>query len=403
MARKQGGVHFSYLIVAIVICLALIFVVVSQNSQLEDRKTALDRKDQELQRKDDQIKRQSTEIDDLRNLVVGSVDEAVPVADMSALIDRAGGEIATAMGKSSEVQYASFRDLYGDSVDTIRFLSGELASSKAAGEAKDSEFQEAATSKGNLSAQLNEEIDRLRSEVNDVQVQLERARSEARDEAARLREEIERDQQEHTSVAYQLERDLSLTENLLKRANNRIDVLKKEINQEQTFSMVEADGKVIRVSDELGFAWVDLGTEDRLRRGTVFDVFQYVKGGKRLSKGKIEVTKVEDDFAEVKILANIDKFNPISSGDLITSPFFNKKAQPVFVFAGEKFNNSRYSLEDVRRKIELFGGSVEGSVRLETSFVVALKGYDETGQYEAARELGITILREDELIDFIDF
>ena len=41
MASRQGGVHVSYLIVAIMVCLGLIVVVVLQNGELEERNTQI--------------------------------------------------------------------------------------------------------------------------------------------------------------------------------------------------------------------------------------------------------------------------------------------------------------------------------------------------------------------------
>jgi NAD-dependent DNA ligase len=112
---------------------------------------------------------------------------------------------------------------------------------------------------------------------------------------------------------------------------------------------------------------------------------------------------VESDFSEVAVLENLDRFNPISAGDQITSPFFDQSDVPHFVFAGEVATNGKYSVEDMVRKIELFGGVVSTSVALDTDFVVAVKGYEETEEYDLARDLGVTILREQELLDFIDF
>jgi NAD-dependent DNA ligase len=51
----------------------------------------------------------------------------------------------------------------------------------------------------------------------------------------------------------------------------------------------------------------------------------------------------------------------------------------------------------------LFGGTISDSVALDTDFVVALKGYEDSAVYDLARDLGVTILREKELLEFIEF
>ncbi|MDE0959467.1 MAG: hypothetical protein OSB09_01655 [Planctomycetota bacterium] len=403
MARNQGGAQLSFLIVSLVFILVLCFVVFQQMSDHEQTRTLLGNTEGEVESKNKKIKEQTTEITQLRVLIHGTDEDSVPVSEFETMIEKAGSDIATARGTSSAREYGSLADIYSDSIDTIRFLHNELQSQRSAAEAKDNEYQEVVTSKSNLGSQLNEEIDTLRSSSNDLQVQLEQSRTRAREDNNNLREEVERLEQDHSAVIYKLQRDLSISQNLLQRSNDRIDELKREIVREQTFAMVEPDGEVIRVSEELGKAWISVGTRDRMRRGLVFDVFTYQKGGKRISKGKVEVLSVEENFSEVAIVENLDRFNPISSGDMITSPFYDSKNVPSFVFAGMSATNGRYSMEDMTRKIQLFGGTISDTVALDTDFLVAVKGYEDTPEYDLARDLGVTILREKELLDFIDF
>ena len=403
MARNQGGAQLSFLIVSLILNLGLAFVVFSMNGEYQNLLDQKNNADDKLARQEGQVKDQQAEIIAMRGLIQGSDDLAVPTEEVQNLIDKAGSEIATAKGSSNPRSYESLTDLYTDSVDTIRFLNNELNSQRSLAEAKDQEYMEVVTSKSNLGTQLNEEIDSLRGQVNDFQVELEGARSRGREESQRLLEENEQLVQDHSAVLYKLQRDLSITENLLQRANDRIEELKREIVREETFAMVKPDGEILNVSEELGKAWISLGTKNKLRRGLVFDVFAYQKGGKRISKGRVEVLKVEEDFSEVAVLENLDRFNPISAGDQITSPFFDQDDVPHFVFAGEAATNGKYSVEEMVRKIELFGGVVSTSVALDTDFVVAVKGYEETDEYGLARDLGVTILRERELLDFIDF
>ncbi|MEE8141845.1 MAG: BRCT domain-containing protein, partial [Planctomycetota bacterium] len=96
-----------------------------------------------------------------------------------------------------------------------------------------------------------------------------------------------------------------------------------------------------------------------------------------------------------------DRFNPITEGDKVASPFYNQDDVPLFVIAGDKLANRRLSMEEMVRKVEAFGGKVEDNVHIKTSYLIAVVGYENTKQYDDARQLGITILREDELFDFI--
>lgn len=72
-------------------------------------------------------------------------------------------------------------------------------------------------------------------------------------------------------------------------------------------------------------------------------------------------------------------------------------------FAGKTFvltgALSKFTREEATEKIELFGGKASGSVSKKTSFVVV--GENAGSKERKARELGITILTEDEFLDMI--
>ncbi|MGB1071355.1 MAG: hypothetical protein ACPG1Z_06785, partial [Planctomycetota bacterium] len=205
MARNQGGAQLSFLIVSLILNLGLAFVVFSMNGEYQNLLDQKNNADDKLARQEGQVKDQQAEIYAMRRLIQGSDDLAVPTEEVQSLIDKAGSEIATAKGSSNPRSYESLTDLYTDSTDTIRFLNNELNSQRSLAEAKDQEYMEVVTSKSNLGTQLNEEIDSLRGQVNDFQVELEGARSRGREESQRLLEENEQLVQDHSAVVYKLQ------------------------------------------------------------------------------------------------------------------------------------------------------------------------------------------------------
>ncbi len=402
MARRQGGIHFSYLVVAVVMCVGLIGWSFVQNSDLNNAIEELNKKQTEVGEKEQSLRELSTKYDDLRRVAIGSDTREPDIAAMTEALRGAGQAAATAMGNNYGRDYTSFEETVADLVASLNHLKGLLDSQTSAARSKEEDALAHLRELDTVKATLNEEIAQLRSQINDLEKEKERVLAEARESETRLQGEIQTLEEEWSGRVYKLQRDLSISQGLLDQRDKRIEILEYEIKKEKTFAMVEPDGKVLRVEDELGFAWIDLGRDDRIRRGLIFDVFQYVKGGARLQKGRVEVARIESDFAEVKILETYDKFNPITAGDQIASPFYSGDDTPVFVFAGEKPVNRRLSREEIVQKIETFGGEVEAAVRLETDYVIAIQGYEETPEYKEARKLGITILREDELLDFIE-
>jgi hypothetical protein len=380
----------------------LIFWVVIQNQSLDDLRNENVRLGDAEKTARKQLGELSTKYDALRMVTIGTDSRDPDIAELNALLARGSEDVKNALGRPASLSYAGLTALYDDTIQAMSSLNSQLAAQTGVARAKEGETVASIGEKDTIVAKLTEDIAAQRDELNTAQVSLERTRTEAREEADRLRGEIETNEEDCTSQKYQLTRELQVSQALLAQARDRIDHLTAELKKEETFAMVDPDGKVIQVEEDLGLAWIDIGRDDHLRRGLIFDVFQYVKGGKRLAKGRVEVSRIEEDYAEVRVLETYDRFNPISAEDRVASPFYASADVPVFVFAGDKPVNNRLSREEIVRKIEGFGGSVEKGVRIETDYVVALMGYEETEEYKEARKLGITILREQELLDFIE-
>ena len=121
-------------------------------------------------------------------------------------------------------------------------------------------------------------------------------------------------------------------------------------------------------------------------------------------KGRIEVRQVDEQQAEVRIIEEVDpERNPITSGDLITSPFYDQKEEPIFVFAGTKLTSQEMTEDFLRAKLKGYGVAVKGSVDINTSYLVALQDYEKTTEFKVAERLGVPVLREKDLMEFIGY
>jgi NAD-dependent DNA ligase len=140
---------------------------------------------------------------------------------------------------------------------------------------------------------------------------------------------------------------------------------------------------------------------NHLSNGLMFRVFQTVKGGKKVYKGRAEVVKVDETNSEVRIVEEVDPLNPIVQGDMVSSPFYDPKANPVFVFAGSELDSKEVTREYVVQKMKNYGAQIRNKVDVNTDFLVALKNFENTPEYKSAREFGVTILREKDLLTFL--
>ncbi|MFN0057997.1 MAG: BRCT domain-containing protein [Planctomycetota bacterium] len=402
MASRQSGVHLSYLIVTVVICLGLVVWGVMQHSEQQKLTVEL----AQLKANADAAKKtnqdQAKEIKELRE-VIGN-EGKVPVKDVKDIIT-AGALQAAKLSSGGKVasQYTSLTALISDLTSVAETFEKEKNTQIAEAQASAVRYDGVIKEKTELENAKNEEIAELRQKQNELLEKTESIKKEARDAQDELRAQIEKLTADNTDQVAALKNTQWLQENRLLQKDQRIEFLQNEINREKNFDQVVPDGRIVDVVTEQGYAWIDIGIEDRLRRGVYFDVFNYVKGGKKLRKGRVEVMKVEDKLAQVRVLDVYDSLNPINKGDYISSPFYDKGIEPVFVIAGDQLADKRLSIEELTRRITQFGGKVEDKVHVKTSYLVTVSGYETTEAYKEARGLGVTVLREAELLDFIGY
>src|SRR5690606_8106139 len=121
-------------------------------------------------------------------------------------------------------------------------------------------------------------------------------------------------------------------------------------------------------------------------------------------KGTVEVARVDEDYSEVRITEEVDSLrNPIADGDQVASPLYDEAKRLVFVFAGTELHSKEMTLEFLKAKLRSYGITISERVDHETSFVVALKGYETSGEYAEARRLRVPVLREADLLEFIGY
>jgi NAD-dependent DNA ligase len=74
---------------------------------------------------------------------------------------------------------------------------------------------------------------------------------------------------------------------------------------------------------------------------------------------------------------------------------------PVFVLAGDGLDSKDVTEETLRAKIKSYGAEIRTDVDLGTSFLIALKNYDKSPLYNKARELGVAVVREREILEYM--
>lgn len=240
-----------------------------------------------------------------------------------------------------------------------------------------------------LLAEADKAQDDLQTEEDNT-LRLER---QADEERLELRAEVQEQSQVLERLKKKQREDLLALEAEIAKRQKRVDELLDRIdnaNQE-----LRSDGQLLQARATSGFVIINRGRVHNLQKGTTFDVYNR-RGGKNLIKGRIEVQRIEQNIAVCRVLSEIDPNDPLVPGDHIHNLIYNPYEQKIFVIAGYF---DRFSREELAKFIEEAGGKVEDELSTRTHYLVA--GNDSNKALEQAGLLGVTILSEDGLLNFV--
>lgn len=191
--------------------------------------------------------------------------------------------------------------------------------------------------------------------------------------------------------------------NLVEKNNEneqKITDMRRKLQEEERFDPNKAsvDGKILYADERGKFVMIDMGRVDGITRGLKFTVYQIGKGGTRREKGEVEVNRVMTEFSYASILELKDDKDPMVEGDSLVNPAFDRDRSTVFVLTGEfeKMSNDR-----IQRILKSYGATITNKVTLKTDYLVAGPGSDPEGEMKTARELGVKIMSEEDLLKYL--
>ncbi len=403
MAQREGNAVLPLFVAALILIAGLVVVVYilgTAKKQLEDDLAVLQ---EEKARVEKTSRERFDQLKALRTLVAGSHEGWTTnefLANKLKEVEEQISELDKQLGTGLNPTYVALIDPY-DHFDAL------LKEMKRALDAQKETAKTALVNYENLRSTTEEQLKELDTKNQELKQQLSELESRYEDNDRSLRQSIEKltnqiaeKEDECTAMELRYKKEIAFRQNSIQQLQVRLDKLQEELRQQKTIEDIEPDGQILEVESKSRLVWVNLGRRNHLRPGLVFRVFQYV-GGKKRWKGSIEIRRVEDRYSEGRILSEEDSLDPIAVNDQVTSPFYDPEEAPVFVFAGDRVSNPAYPLSFIKRRLERFGARIADEVKIDTDFLVALENYEQTPEYTTARELGVTILRESDIIEYL--
>jgi len=228
---------------------------------------------------------------------------------------------------------------------TLRKLRQELNSTVASRDALQKNLNQQKTQNTGLKSTYQVQVDEQTKAV--VKAEEERANEQAKrqeeiaaknDEIDQLRKNISQVQVEMEQLREQQVNELEERDTKIKRLIAINDKLRGQIDDLENISFDEPDGVIRSVDNVHGIVWINLGKTDKLPKRTTFSVYRKdntgVGRGDGDIKGAIEVTRLlGPHLAECRVTED-DIYNPISPGDPIFTPLWSVGIKEKFSFVG---------------------------------------------------------------------
>jgi hypothetical protein len=419
MAQREGSALLISFVVALVLLIGASVAFFVVYNEREDANARISRLTSEKDRVEKDRQALNGAVDRLKGLIAGDSPDAVgsSATEIGAFRDAALKKVEVAIQEArrglglaplpTDDQGRVFRSLVEPYEPIADLFSGYRTSRddlRTAVESGRKTYTAALEEEENVKTDLRRQIDDLNTKLGEAERRAEDAetlRNNEKEDSSRQVTE-QRDEFDDREIAHRAE--LRRRDNEISALKSRLESLESKVRTQQEVADLEPDGRLVRVSPALQKGWIDLGRKDHLIAGLIFRVFQVVKGGKMIYKGQVEVAKVEEGHAEVRVIEEVDPGrNPITDGDYVASPFYDKTTKPIFVLAGSELESKEVTLEFLRAKLGHYGVELGKKVDVNTSYLVALKGYQQSDEYAVARELKVPVLREQDVLEFIGY
>lgn len=303
-------------------------------------------------------------------------------------------------------------DVFKPAMDAIQVVQDENAQLRSRITTLEGELTQARATLSTVTTQKDSELADLRQQLSDEQQKYQRNESEStrrnselaaeKDEALAAVDAAERDKEEALREAAREKSSLA----------QRLDKLRTELALPT--SQDSYDGKILAVSDLYPIAWIDVGANHRLARGTVFEVRSGTPGDHRL-KARARVVELKPESAKVEIFDEQFEYFPVAAGDELWNDVYTRGGDRKAVLAGRFSAPSEAELTALLARI---GIEVEPRLTVDTHYLIVGSAVfvDEDGEpldeprdpseldvYRQAEAAGVTIVSMSRLRDFFVF
>ncbi len=155
-------------------------------------------------------------------------------------------------------------------------------------------------------------------------------------------------------------------------------------------------GKVLEFNPRESWVTINLGSSHGIVKDTVLNIYVPQKGADVDIKARARVEKVEPNMSKCRIVFRTNI--PIVKGDAVATQYSESGAKEI-VLAGDFVK--KYTDEQIKSNLVRFGHTVAENVSPDTDYLIVGSSGSIGGKKENARELGVMIMKEDDLLRYL--
>lgn len=173
-----------------------------------------------------------------------------------------------------------------------------------------------------------------------------------------------------------------------------------KFKREEAEERKEPDGTVVSVDLDRQLVYINLTKKDRLFRFMRFNVFAMEKGMVKVDRGVVELIDIGEEYSVCAIVRQSDPKSPMKKGDLFYNTYYDRNVPNHVVIAGRL---TKYSRDEVAQKLRELGDVYQERVDDKTNYCIVGEGYENDPVYIAARDMGVRILVERYVYEYLGF
>ncbi|MFT5284944.1 MAG: hypothetical protein ACI8TQ_001104 [Planctomycetota bacterium] len=258
----------------------------------------------------------------------------------------------------------TLQDLLAPAMTAHKTVTDALGVQRARVKTLEGELDQARRNVSAITQSKDTELASLRQQLKDESEKFQRDQQDAARRLATAQEQAT----EFHDEKLQAERDSQVAVEALNKdlesANARSAALARTLALPK--EMDKLDGEVLRTSSSLPLGWINIGANDRLATGTVFDVLAGSAGEPRL-KARCRVTELQPKMARVEFFDVVNEYDPVVSGDTLDNKLFVPGGQRNAVLAGRFSSPSEAELVAMLDRI---GITVQKGLQLDTHYLI---------------------------------